>query len=169
MSILVFEHCDTCGAERLSETLREYGARLNVLQLHSGDAVPTALDDVDAIITTGGPQAAYDDSIPWLTAEMNLLRQANALALPIIGLCLGNQILARALGGTVEKMAGGIEFGWHEVKLNPVGREDPLHAGIAWNSVQFHHHRDHVSQLPPGARLLSSSAKCKTQAWAMGL
>lgn len=169
MSILVFEHSDTSGSERLGQIMRDYGQRLRVVRLHDGDDVPGDLDNVDGIISCGGPQAAYDDSIAWLEPQMALMRQANAISMPIVGLCLGCQILARALGGKVEQMTGGIEFGWHEVKLNPIGREDPIHAGIAWSSMQMHHHRDQVSQLPPGARVLSSSKQCKVQAWALSL
>jgi GMP synthase (glutamine-hydrolysing) len=169
MSILVFEHSDSTGTERLGETLRDFGQRLRIIQLQHGDDVPADLDDVDGIISCGGPQSAYDDSVAWLEPQMALIRQAHALQMPVLGLCLGSQILARALGGQVEKMPTGIEFGWHEVKLTPPGREDPLFFGIAWQSMQFHHHRDHVSQLPQGAKLLASSTKCKTQAWTMGL
>ncbi|MCI0365351.1 MAG: type 1 glutamine amidotransferase [Phycisphaerales bacterium] len=169
MSILIFEHSDSAGSERLGETLRDYGHRLNVLRLHDGDDVPPDLDNVDGIITCGGPQSAYDDSIAWLAPQMSLLRQARQIDMPIVGLCLGSQILARALGGVVEKLPGGIEFGWHQVTLNALGREDVIHTGIAWTSLQFQHHRDHVSKLPPGGRLLSSSARCKGQAWSHGL
>jgi GMP synthase-like glutamine amidotransferase len=172
MSILVFEHSDSTGSERLGQALRDYGHRLRVLRLHADDEVPADLDDVDGIVSCGGPQAAYDDSNTWLAPQMELMREANQIGMPIVGLCLGCQILARALGGKVEKMStsgGGIEFGWHEVDLNPVGREDVLHTGIAWSSMQFQHHRDHVSQLPPGSRLLASSGKCKVQSWALGL
>lgn len=172
MSILIFEHSDSTGAERLGQTLRDYGHRLRIVRVHEGDQVPADLDNVDGIISCGGPQAAYDDSIEWLSPQMQLMRQAREIDMPIVGLCLGCQILARALGGNVEKMpngGGGIEFGWHEVKLNPVGREDVIHTGIAWSSIQFQHHRDHVSKLPAGARTLSSSDRCKVQAWALGL
>lgn len=169
MAILVFEHSNSGGTERLGETLRDIGHRLNVLNLHEGDAVPPDLDDVDGIISCGGPQSAYDDSLEWLGLQMRLMRQAHELQMPIVGLCLGSQILARALGGTVERNPAGIELGWHEVNLNPAGREDPLHAGLAWDMMMFQHHRDHVSQLPLGAKLLASSGCCKVQSWMTGL
>ncbi|HWB20800.1 MAG TPA: type 1 glutamine amidotransferase [Phycisphaerales bacterium] len=169
MAVLVIEHSPATNAERLAQTLNNYGNRLRYVKLHENNSLPGDLDDVDAVITCGGPQSAYDDSLPWLQAECALLKQAHEKSLPIIGLCLGSQVLARALGGAVEKMPGGAEIGWHELKLTPAGREDPLHAGIAWQSMQLHWHADHVSKLPPGARLLASSKKCTTQAWAIGL
>jgi len=169
MAILIFEHTNTCGGERLATTLRDYGHRLRTRRLHEGDSVPVDLDDVDAIISCGGPQSANDDGNSWLAPQMELMKQAHALEMPIVGLCLGSQILARAFGGAVEKNPAGLEFGWHEVTLTSSGREDPLHAGQGWNTSHFHHHRDHVSRLPAGARLIAGSAKCKVQAWALGL
>lgn len=169
MAVLVFEHSDTSTIGRLGQTLRDYGHKLRFVRLHRGESVPVDLDNIDSIITCGGPQSATDDSLPWLEPQMDLLRQANAMAMPIVGICLGSQILGRALGGKVERMGNPIEFGWHEVTLTAIGREDPVYAGIAWQSLQFQHHRDHVSQLPPGSRLLASSKRCKVQAWALGL
>lgn len=168
MAILVLEHSDRTGAMRLGRTLRNYGHRIRTVSLHRGEAIPVDLDDVDGIITCGGPQSAYDDSLPWLEPQMELLRAAHAADMPMVGLCLGCQILARALGGGVTRMDRP-EIGWHEVKLTPVGREDPMFAGIAWDSMQAHWHNDHVSKLPPGARLLASSERCKVQAWGLGL
>ena len=172
MAILVFEHSDLSGSDRLGEILRDYGYPLHVVKLHERQPVPPDLDNVDGIISCGGPQSAYDDSVEWIAAEMELLRQAHQAELPVVGLCLGCQLLARALGGRVEPLGqdvGGIEFGWHDVTLSAAGREDIIHTGIGWTTTMFHAHRDHVSELPPGARLLASSAKCKVQAWAMGL
>lgn len=168
MAILVLEHSDRTGAMRLGRTLRNYGHRIRTVALHRGGAIPVDLDDVDGIISCGGPQSAYDDSLPWLAPQMDLLRAAHAAEMPIVGLCLGCQIMARALGGEVTRMDRP-EIGWHEVKLSPIGREDPMFAGIAWTSMQAHWHNDHVSKLPPGARLLASSQRCKVQAWGLGL
>lgn len=169
MAIFVFEHSDLAGVERLGVALNDLGHNLRILRLHDGDAVPGDLDDCDGIISMGGPQSAAEDAAPYMAEEMNRLREAHQRGLPIVGICLGCQMLARALGGKVEKNPAGIELGFTEVKLTPPGREDPLHAGLAWSSFMMQHHRDHVSQLPPGARLIASSAKCKVQTWALGL
>ena len=168
MATVVFEHSDRSGSMRLGEALLAHGHRLNVQRLHEGGEVPIDLDDVDAVLTCGGAPSATDDSLPWLEAEMAFLRAAHEADIPVLGICLGSQILGRALGGTVTKMKGGMELGWHEVTLTPVGCEDPLHAGIGWTTVQPHWHGDEVSTLPDGARLLASSKQCAHQCWAVG-
>ena len=168
MAIVILEHGPSTGAMRLAAALRDYGHRIRVIELHAGATVPADLDDTDGIVATGGNCSA-DDTEPWLAPEMELPARADAAQLPVIGICLGSQVLARALGGEVGKMDGGIELGWHEVALTPVGAEDPLFAGIAWTSMQFHWHQDEVTKMPDGARVLATSQRCQAQAWARGL
>lgn len=169
MAILVLEHSERSGVLRLGRTFRDHGHRLRIVELHRGDPFPVDLDDVDGIVTAGGPQSANDDSLPWMAQELDLLREANEAQMPIVGLCLGCQILARALGGEVGPLENGPAIGWHEVRLNHIGREDPLHAGIAWRSMQPHWQNDEVKVLPAGARVLASSARCKIATWALDL
>lgn len=168
MSIVILEHSPSTGAMRLAATLRDYGHRLRVIEVHAGAEVPSDLDDTDGIVATGGYYSANGNE-PWLEPEMALLRKADEAALPVIGICLGSQVLARALGGEVAPMKDGIELGWHEVALTPTGAEDPLHAGIAWTSMQFHWHQDQVTKLPDGASVLATSERCGNQAWTRGL
>ncbi len=168
MAIVILEHSPSTGAMRLAAALRDYGHRLRVIKLHAGAAVPADLDDTDGIVSTGGTYSA-NGSEPWMEPEMKLLAMADETQLPVIGICLGSQLLARALGGEVGPMEGGIELGWHEVALTPAGAEDPLHAGIAWTSMQFHWHQDQVTKVPDGARVLATSQRCQAQAWACGL
>ncbi len=169
MAILVFEHSDRSGIQRLGTTLRGYGHRLKIIRIHRGDTLPPDLDDTDGIVVCGGPQSANDDSLGWLKTEMEFVRTAHEHEMPVIGLCLGSQIVARALGGTVDRNPDGPEIGWGDLSLTPTGREDPLYAGLPWKSVVAHWHQDCVSELPDGARLLASSPKSKNQVWAMGL
>jgi GMP synthase-like glutamine amidotransferase len=143
--LLVLEHSDSAPSQRLGERLIQYGHRLRVRRLHRGDELPANLSGIDGVITCGGEQSATDDGLSWLAGEMELLRAAHGHALPIVGICLGSQILARSLGGEVTRMARGIELGWHSVALNPVGFEEVLHAGIAWSSMQPLWLRDEVS------------------------
>jgi GMP synthase (glutamine-hydrolysing) len=169
MATFIIEHSDRTGSDRLGEVLRDHGHRLEVIGAHRGEAIPTDLDDIDAIITCGGPQSPLDDDLPWLRPEMGLLRLAHEAARPVVGICLGCQILARALGGEVAPLECGIEWGFHELTLSGAGREDPLFAGIAWRSMQLHAHRFQVKTAPPGARVLASSMRTPIQAWGLGL
>jgi GMP synthase (glutamine-hydrolysing) len=169
MATVILEHSDRTRSDRLGEILRNHGHRLRVIQLHHDDPVPPDLDGIDAIISCGGPQSPLDDSLDWLEPQMELIRQAHASAVPILGLCLGCQIVTRALGGEVAELEGGPEIGWHEVRLTSTGREDPLYAGHAWSSMQIHWHRFHAATPPPGARVLAASDRTPVQAWALGL
>ena len=168
MAIVVLQHSPSAGAMRLGAALRDYGHGLRVIDLHAGEPVPRDLDDTDGIVSTGGHMSAHG-SHEWLEPEMELLRRADDADLPVIGLCLGCQILTRALGGDVGPVEGGIELGWHEVALTPAGAEDPLHAGIAWTSMQLHWHREQATRPPDGARVLATSQRCPVQAWTRGL
>ena len=168
MAIVVFEHSGSTGIERLGQALRRYGHRLRTVRLHEGEDLPTDLDDVEGVLSCGGPQSPRDET-PWLEPEMAYLRSAHERALPVVGICLGSQILARALGGQVEPLESGFELGWHEVDLTDTGREDSLHAGLPWRSWQLHWHREGVTKPPPGARVLASSSRTPVQAWAVGL
>lgn len=168
MAIVVLQHGESAGAGRMGTTLRDYGHRLRTVALHKGEPMPVDLDDVDGIVTTGGPQSALG-SDPWLAPEMSFLRDADARAIPIVGLCLGCQVLAKALGGEVAVNAGDIELGWHDVALTPSGADDVIFSGFAWSSRQFHLHRECVSRPPPGARVLAKSQRTPVQAWARGI
>ncbi len=168
MAIVILDHSDDAGAKRLGSTLRDYGHRLRVVALHKGEPVPGDLDDVDGVISTGGPQSALDEH-PWRDPEVDFLRAAHKQELPVVGVCLGCQLLGAALGGTVDQVEGGIELGWQEVSLTPAGAEDPLFAGIAWRLVMPTWHREQVSRVPPGARVLARSQRCPVQAWVAGL
>jgi len=169
MATLILEHSDQSNAGRLGTALRDHGHRLDVRRLHRGDAVPGDLDHVDAVISCGGPASPVDDSVDWMAAELALLRDAHEAGLPVVGVCLGNQLLARALGGTVSPLDGAPGYGWDEVRLTPAGREDPLFAGVAWSSPQMQWHAYHVSETPAEARVLAASERTPVEAWALGL
>jgi GMP synthase-like glutamine amidotransferase len=169
MAMLILHHSRLVGADRLAEKLRDHGQQLRFVNLHAGDPVPDDLIDVDGIVTCGGAGNVNDDAHPWLEQEMALLRAAHEAELPVIGLCLGSQIMTRAFGGEVAPLDGGIELGWHPVRLTPIGREDPLYAGAPWTSMQAHWHRYYASKTPPGAKVLAKSDRCPVQAWSLGV
>jgi len=170
MPTLVLQHHDIGSPGRLGAALRDHGHRLRVLRPDLGQTLPSDLDDVEAVVALGGPQNVEDaaDKHPWLVQEMDLLRQAHEAQLPVVGVCLGAQLIAAALGGRVEKMETP-EIGFVDVELTPAGQTDVVLAGLAWTSPQFSHHSREVVELPEGAAPLASSQRCRTQAFRVGL
>lgn len=175
MAIIVLQHDSTDGPGRLSPVLRDLAFKLDVRRLDLWAAaggkgpggVPTDLDGVDAIISLGGPQNV-GDSEPWMAAELGLIRAAHAAQLPVLGICLGAQLIATALGGEVSAAAKP-EFGLMPVSAGPAGQTDTLLAGIAWKHPEFHAHGQEVTKVPEGAMVLQSSAACKVQSFRVGL
>ncbi|MCB9847887.1 MAG: type 1 glutamine amidotransferase [Phycisphaeraceae bacterium] len=167
MTILLCQHDDMCRSGRLGLTLRDQGHRFDIRRLNRGDALPHDLDGYTAVISMGGPQNIGDDAA-WMERECKLLRAAHAMELPIVGVCLGAQLVAHALGGEVASMEKP-EVGFPDVMQSPSAQTDPIYAGMAWTIPQFSHHSQEVSRLPDGATLLSSSAQCKAQSFRVGV
>ncbi len=194
MPIIVFQHSDDAsgGIGRLGPILRDRGFTFAVhrLDLPVGGAgggggggggtagagagavgrpVPADYDNVQGVISLGGPMNVGDvGQFPWLQQEMDYLRGAHERQLPVVGVCLGHQLLAKALGGDVAPAAKP-EWGFRRITQTPAGNTDVMLAGIPWSSYQFQSHFFEVSKLPDGATLLSSSPDCKVQAFKAGL
>lgn len=170
-TILALQHSARCTPGRLGATLRDHGFRLDVRRVdlphdRGGSPVPADLDNVHAVLALGGPQNVGDPH-PWLEPEMHLLAQAVERGIPVVGVCLGHQILAAALGGEVGPMDTP-EAGFHPVELTFEGRNDTILGGVAWKSWQFQSHGHEVKKLPEGAALLASSPACKVQVFRVG-
>ncbi|MBT4584219.1 MAG: type 1 glutamine amidotransferase [Phycisphaerae bacterium] len=167
MAILIIEHSERTGSDRLGMHLRNGGHLLKVVRVHLGEKLPSDLHGLDGIVSCGGPQAPDCDE-PWVEQELTLLRAADEADLPILGICLGCQLLARALGGTLSHLSKP-ELGWFNITLSPIGREHPLLAGQPWCGPQFHWHHWQVETLPEGATVLASNENCNIQAWMKGV
>ncbi len=171
MAIVVFEHHPLQSLGRLGTVLNEHGHRFKIIQLHAGDAVPPDLDDVDGVIALGGPMNVDEgEKYPWMQAELDYLRAAHEAPLPVLGICLGAQLLAVALGGKVEAMETP-EIGFHPVTSTFFGTTDPVLIGVPWETRPFHAHGYQVTTPPPGGTPmpLQGSAACKCQAFRVGL
>lgn len=171
MAILILEHDDLDASERLGEVLRDHGHHLDIVRLHHGDALPPDLDNIDGLIAMGGPQNVDEiDQHAWMPGEIDLIKQAHDTGRPVLGVCLGAQLVAHTLGGEVAKMQTP-ELGIAKITESFFGQNDPLLAGIPWNSFQMHAHGYEVTKAPPGGTPapLSSSAGCKAQAFRVGL
>jgi len=121
----------------------------------------------DALIVFGGPQNANEEEkYPYFVQEMNVLHRAVEQEVPILGICLGGQLLARVLGGTVERHTL-TEIGFSEVQETDEGRRDPLYAGLAEQQLVYQWHEDTFT-IPPGAVRLATSEKTTNQAFRYG-
>lgn len=169
MAILILQHAPEDNPARLGQVLRDGGHRLRVVALHQGDPPPSDLDDVDGLISMGGPMNVDQiDQIDWIQPELDLIRTAHSSGIPVAGVCLGAQLIATALGGKVESMES-VEYGWHPVRLTNPGTIDPMLCGIPWSTIQFHAHGQQVTTLPDGAVCLASSKQCPHQAFKVNL
>ena len=143
---LIVQHEEPTPPGLVSEWLDQRAAVVDILRIDLDDRVPDPRD-YQLIVSLGSEFAAFDDSIPFIRRETELLRQAAAADVPVLGLCFGGQLMARALGGQSFR-AGRSEIGWLPVRTN-----DPeLIAEGPW----FQWHFDTFT-LPPGARLLAET------------
>ncbi|MGY1773096.1 type 1 glutamine amidotransferase [Blastococcus sp. SYSU D00813] len=168
--LLVVVPSPTDPPARLGEWLREAGLELDERSVREGDGLPADLTGHDGLLVMGGPQSSLDDdeTSPELVGVRHLLAQAVAADLPVLGVCLGAQMLAMAGGGRVRVGVEGPEVGATLVAKRDAAEHDPLFGPLPLSPdvVQWHH--DEISELPAGAVLLASSPQYPNQAYRVG-
>lgn len=165
---LVLTHLQPEGSCTLGQTLVSRGMRIRTI-----NTPREGLENIDPLrpdllIVMGGPVGVYQaDDYPFLKQEMDILKARIADDLPTIGICLGSQLMASALGSNVYKGSQGKEVGWQSLNVTEAGKGSAAELICAPNTNMFHWHGD-TFDLPEGAALLASSDQYENQVYSHG-
>jgi GMP synthase-like glutamine amidotransferase len=162
--IAIFRHTPNEGAGYFAEFLNQHAIPWELIRIDEGDKVPLNARDYSGLVFMGGTMSVNGD-LPWILFVLPLIRDALEHDVPMLGHCLGGQLMSKALGGTVSKNPVK-ELGWGKVEVadNATARE---WFGDIKSFDSFHWHGETFT-LPPGAVHLLSSAHCPNQAFAIG-
>jgi GMP synthase-like glutamine amidotransferase len=165
--ILIVKHIAQEGPGLIGQFFRDDGWELRTIELGNGEKLPDSLHDVSAVIILGGPMNVDEEDIyPFLEEEEKLIRKALIEEIPMLGICLGAQLIAKTCSAAVTK-ASEKEIGWYHVTLTEEGQEDLLFRGLPKNIPVFQWHED-TFELPANGVLLAQSKKCRNQAFRIG-
>jgi GMP synthase-like glutamine amidotransferase len=175
MSVLICKNTETEGPETIGDFLTEKGMDFSVVDLSKGDSVPNSAD-FDFLVMMGGPMSVNEDDIyPYINLEERLVRDFTEKGKGVLGVCLGAQIMAKALGARVYKGAEK-EIGWHDIELTREGLNDPFMSKLAispdggallhkFKVFQWH---GETFNIPEGAVRLAQSRIYPNQAFKFG-
>ena len=173
---MVIQHVESEGPGRIADRCRQRGIAVSTHRLYAGDQVPEAYDDDTLLVILGGPMGVgdlADPRWPFLAQEVALLRRSLARRQPVLGVCLGAQLLAHAAGAAVYPNADPRdptrrmrEVGFFPIELHGDERE-PCIQGLPRTCTMLHWHGD-TFDLPRGADLLASTPVCRNQWFRMG-
>lgn len=160
------QHVPFEDAANIGVWARQRGFVITCTRLYAGETLPDVAD-IDWLAIMGGPMNIYEENrYPWLTAERAWIKQVIEARKTVIGVCLGAQLLADALGAPIIRNAH-TEIGWFPVTLTEEGRRDSLLSALPATFEAFHWHGDTFA-MPPGARHLAESAACAHQVFQYG-
>jgi GMP synthase-like glutamine amidotransferase len=163
--ILIFRHAPHEGPGYLADYLDRHRLPHRLLRIDQGDPIPSSIDGISGMVLMGGPMSV-NDPLPWIPEVTELIRQAVAADLPVLGHCLGGQLISKALGGVITRNPVR-EIGWLPVSRvdNPVARR--WLDGLPEEFEVFHWHGETFS-IPPGATRILGSRDCANQAFVTG-
>jgi GMP synthase-like glutamine amidotransferase len=161
--IAIFRHAPIEGPGYFAAYLDRIGMPWRLVKVDEGEAVPADPREFGGLVFMGGPMSVNDE-LPWLEPALRLIREACDADVPMLGHCLGSQLMAKALGGAVTRNAVK-EIGWGQVNALEDGLAREWIGGSSFNA--FHWHGETFS-IPPGATRIASSAHCDNQAFVLG-
>ena len=163
--IAVFRHYVTEGPGYFATYLDRHRLPWTLVKVDEGQPVPQSTDAFSGLVFMGGPMSVNDD-LPWLSAALALIREAVAKDVPVLGHCLGGQLLSKALGGRVTRNAVK-EIGWGEVRIEDRVAAQEWFGATSSAFLTFHWHGETFT-VPQGATRLLSSPWCENQAFVLG-
>lgn len=163
-SVAIFRHLPIEGPGHFATFLERHSVPHRLVAVDQGEAIAQDPTAFSGLCFMGGPMSA-NDPLPWINDSLTLIRRAVAAGIPVIGHCLGGQLMAKALGGavTVNPVK---EIGWGEVSVD-AAPEATRWFGATTRFAAFHWHGETFS-IPPGATRLLASPHCANQAFALG-
>jgi len=167
MHFLVIQHLEIEPPALVGEFITATGHTFDVVELHSGRQLPGSLSGFDGLIVMGGPMSANDLHLPYIREEIELLKQAIGADFPVLGFCLGAQLLARAAGSEIVKSPIR-ELGWHPVFSTTAAETDPLFSLLPKPLLNVFQWHGEAFTLPAQATLLATHPAVPNQAFRLG-
>lgn len=162
--VAVIQYSRADGAGYFATFLENHRVEMNLIRLDQGESSPQSIDRFAGLCLLGGPMSV-NDPLPWISQVAALARQAVERNVPVIGHCLGGQLLAKTLGGAVQRAAHK-EIGWHRIQVadHPTAThwfgDEAAVTVFQWHGETF--------EIPRGGVRLAASALCRNQAFAVG-
>ena len=166
--VLCVEHEADAGIGLVGEQIERAGAELVVVGPDAGHDVPRSAEGYDGVVVLGGSPSPSDDSVSWFPNVRALIRDCLDRAVPLLGICLGAQLLGLVAGGRTDLVPGGPEIGVCTVRPTPAAKGDPLLGDLPAQTRSLEWHFHEVSELPPGCTSLAATDRCAHQAFRVG-
>lgn len=163
--LFIFRHAAAEGPGYFGDFLQRHDIPHHIIRIDAGDVIPDTIDGAAALVFMGGPMSV-NDPLPWIDQELALIRQAIDRDMPVLGHCLGGQLISKALGGVVS--ANPVkEFGWLDVTQANNSAARSWLGDLPQRFPAFHWHGETFT-IPAGAELILGSEQCRNQAFVIG-
>ena len=163
--ILIFRHAPHEGPGYLADYLDRHHLPWRLIRIDENDPIPSSIDGVSGLVLMGGPMSV-NDPLPWIPQVTKLIQRAVAANVPVLGHCLGGQLISKALGGAITKNPVK-EIGWLPVSRVDSPAAKPWLDELPAKFEVFHWHGE-IFSIPPGATRILASSDCANQAFVIG-